>query len=348
MRLTQAWFGIALSLSLSAAHASAAIDAKTRDHLRALMNEGGALFEQNQVESARGKWLEVLQVIPIPAAAVWAARANVKLNQLRAAVELYERALAMQPNELWKGDAQQQAQAEAKQELAALEPRIPTLTIELDGLVLSDAVTVDGVNLDVAGLNQPQPLDPGAHVVVATRRGTSVTRRVELAEGQHETARMRFEPETSSPAWSPSSTAIGTPSSPAFTTATPPSHAGTQSDVVATPQTKTSTQQYAMLASFGIGAAGLIVGTTTGLMALSKHSSLKDSGCSSEECFDSDLQSQMDSYNKLRPIAAAGFIVAGIGAAAGLTLWLTKPEQESATGVSLVIGPGLLTAQGRY
>jgi len=339
MRLTQAWFGIALSLSLWAAPVSAAIDAKTRDHLRALMNEGGALFEQNQVESARAKWLEVLQVIPIPAAAVWAARANVKLNQLRAAVELYERALAMQPNELWKGDAQQQAQAEAKQELAALKPRIPTLTIELDGLVLSDAVTVDGVNLDVAGLNQPQPLDPGAHVVVATRKGKSVTRRVELAEGQHETARMRFEPETSSPV-------VAT--SPTVTGALTPSHAGAQPNMVATPQTKTTTQQYAMWTNFGIGAAGLIVGTTTGLMALGKHSSLKDSGCTSDECFDSDLQSQMDSYNKLRPIAAAGFIVAGVGAAAGLTLWLTKPKQESPTSVSLVIGPGLLTAQGRY
>ncbi|HMA95523.1 MAG TPA: hypothetical protein VKP30_22695 [Polyangiaceae bacterium] len=83
-----------------------------------------------------------------------------------------------------------------------------------------------------------------------------------------------------------------------------------------------------MWTSFGIGAAGLIVGSTTGFMALSKHSSLKDSGCTSDECFDSDLQSPMDSYNKLRPIAAAGFIVGGVGAAAGLTLWLTKPKQR--------------------
>src|SRR5512133_2072017 len=371
MRLIQAWFGIALSLSLCGAPASAAIDAKTRDHLRALMNEGGALFEQDQVEAARGKWLEVLQVMPIPAAALWAARANVKLGKLRAAAELYESALAMQPNELWKNDAQQRAQAEAKQEVAALMPRIPTLKFEMDGLVLPDAVTVDGVNRDVAGLTKPQPLDPGTYVVVATRNGKSVTQRVELAEGQQATMKLGFKPEAA-----PTSPGVfGTPTSPVATTptsssggtqlnaatptssradtrpnsATPTSNrTGTQPDVTATPQTKNSTQQYAMWTSFGIGAAGLIVGTTTGLMLLSKHSSLRDAGCTTDECFDPALQSDMDKYNKLRPISAAGFIVAGVSAAAGLTLWLTKPKQESASSVSMVIGPGILTAQGRY
>lgn len=346
MRLTQAWFGIALSLSLWGAPASAAVDAKTRDHLRDLMNEGGALFEQNEFEAARSKWQEVLKEVPIPAAALWVARATVKLGRLRAAVHFYESALAMQPNELWKNDAQQQAQAEAKQELAALNQRIPTLKIEIEGLV--DAVTVEGVSLDLSGLSKPQPLDPGTYVIVATYNEKSVTRRVELAEGQHQIVSLSFETETSSPAVPTSSAVIGTPTSSAAATAARSSNAGTQPDVAATAQTKNSTHQYAIWTSFGIGAAGLIVGTTAGLMALSKHSSLKGSGCSNDECFDPTLQSQMDSYNKLRPIAAAGLIVAGVGAAAGLTLWLARPKQESASGVRLVLGPGTLTAQGRY
>src|SRR5512145_980809 len=104
----------------------------------------------------------------------------------------------------------------------------------MDGLVLPDAVTVDGVNLDVTGLTKPQPFDPGTYVVVAMRNEKPVTQR----------------------------------------------NAATHPGVTATPQTKTktTTQQYAMWTCFGTGAAGMIVGTTTGLMVLSKHSNLKDAG----------------------------------------------------------------------
>ena len=46
-----------------------------------------------------------------------AAQANEKLGKLIAAAELYEAALLMQPNELWIGNTQQQAQEQALQAL---------------------------------------------------------------------------------------------------------------------------------------------------------------------------------------------------------------------------------------
>lgn len=351
MKHHRTWLAILFASSFWAGAASAAIDPKMRDHLRDLMNEGGVLFEQNQFEAARDKWVEVLQVMPIPGAALWAARANVKLHRFRAAVEHYQRAIAMQPNELWKGNAQQEAQAEAKQELAALTPRVPTLKIDVEGgLAATDAVTLDGGTVSVASLSAPLLLDPGRHVVVATRNGRSVSKELTVGEAQHQSVKLRFE-----------SVALNTSSAPLpALTRQPKSNSGisqhdvTQHDVSAPPQTQIETrtpnrnQDYAMWTSFGIGAAGLVLGTTAGLVAWSKHSSLMDSGCSSEQCTDPALQSKMESYNGLLPVATAGFVIAGVGAAAGLTLWLTAPKQASVGDVRFGIGPNGLAAQGNY
>jgi hypothetical protein len=335
---------LALSISIWVGPVRAALDDTTRNHLRKLMNEGGALFEQNQIEEARGKWLEVLRVMPLPGAALWAARATVKLGRLREALELYESAIKMERNELWKGDAQQMAQIEAKQELEPLRSRVPTLQVEIEGFSETDQVTVDGVSIEASGLGKPLLVDPGKHVVVATRSGKSVTKSVDLPEGRSHSITLSFEREAPNPP--PVVTPL--PASSQTQAGSAPSMATAPSAVATPPPTKTPIQQYAMWTSFGVGAAGLLVGATTGLVAVSKHSSLKDQGCSSTQCTDPALEKDMNSYNRLLPVATAGFIVAGIGAAAGVTLWLTKPKQESAGKVSLLVGPGSLVVKGQY
>ena len=84
---------------------------------------------------------------------------------------------------------------------------------------------------------------------------------------------------------------------------------------------------YALVA-FGVGGAGLIVGAITGFIAMGKHSDLEGK-CPDGKC-PADTQSDVDSYKSMGTISTIGFIVGGIGAAAGAVLWFTAPKETAA------------------
>jgi len=86
------------------------IDDSSRSAARALVKRGVDELNAGQAESALKRFTEALEVARVPTVAVWAAQANEKLGRLVAAAELYENAQLMQPNELWIGTTQQQAQ----------------------------------------------------------------------------------------------------------------------------------------------------------------------------------------------------------------------------------------------
>jgi hypothetical protein len=83
-----------------------------------------------------------------------------------------------------------------------------------------------------------------------------------------------------------------------------------------------------------------------GIIALGKHSDLSKS-CGGGSCGPSQ-QGELDSYHSVGLVSTIGFIVAGVGAAAGVTLLLVQPKGDSAPAASLVVGPGSLGAVGRF
>lgn len=101
--------------------------------------------------------------------------------------------------------------------------------------------------------------------------------------------------------------------------------------------------------SSGVGAAGIVVGSVSGLMALSKRDHLNDSGCVDGRC-PRALSGDVDTLNTYRTVSSAGFIVGGVGLAAGATFLFVLPRHERKSSAQLApwIGPGLAGMTGEF
>ena len=111
---------------------------------------------------------------------------------------------------------------------------------------------------------------------------------------------------------------------------------------------KRSTQRWLGYASLGVGAAGLAFGTTAGLIAWSKYSSIKSECGGSENCKDTVYDQRTPSYDGWRNVSTVGFIVAGVGAAAGVFLLLVHPRQSASARASVTVAPGALLLKGAF
>ncbi len=96
----------------------------------------------------------------------------------------------------------------------------------------------------------------------------------------------------------------------------------------------------------GVGAAGAVFGATTGIMAVSKHGQLSGD-CPYHQC-PRDYWSDSKSFDTLRHLTTIGFVVAGVGAATGVTLLLTRPKIESQPVASLWLAPACAGVKGTF
>lgn len=199
---------------------------------------------------------------------------------------------------------------EAEKRAKALEPKLPKLTVVVAGAPADAEVTRDGVALGTASMGVPLPVNPGAHVLVVHAKGhedTSVN--VSLAEGEAKRVELKL-------------------GAPKKEVARGPGAGGTDSD--ARPLSPL------VYIGFGTALAGVAVGTITGLMAVGKASTAKDS-CPNNECSPSGLDA-VDSGRTFATISTIGFIVGGVGAGVGVYgLLFAKPK--SSTSVAVSVGP---------
>jgi hypothetical protein len=240
---------------------------------------------------------------------------------------------------------QLQAQRDAKEALKSLKERIPTIKVEIKGaLDILAKVAIDDKPFESATLSTPQLLDPGNHVVRATTKdGRLLTESVTLAESESKTVSLDL-----SKAVAPvNATAAPAPVSavPVTPAALPTNSAVSSSNPEPGPRSKRSTQQWAGYASLGVGAAGLVLGTTAGLIAWSKYSNIKGQ-CGGRDCEGGVYDRENPSYETLKTVSTVGFIVAGVGAATGATLLLVRPKDTAAPRASLTAGPGSLVLAG--
>lgn len=316
-----------------------AIDASSRAASRKLVNDGVALYQQGRYEEARAKFMGALEVAKVPTVVVWAAQAHERLGKLLAALELYERALLMQPNELWIGQIQQQAQQQAQKSSDSLKDRIPIVRIEVEGSTTADfEVTVDAVTVPHGLLASERPLDPGEHSFSVSRGGRTLEQRVKLELGERRTVSLRL-PDAES---STQVTAIPTVPLPveAIDTPIPAS--------VVSPDRRSDALPYVAWTSLGIGAAALAVGIAGGITVAAKHASLRGDGCSNDTCEGDTFNRRVSSYNNWRTVSTVGFLAGGVGAALGFTLLWVGHRHESAPHAALTLGPGHLQVRGAF
>lgn len=187
-------FGLIVALALAAwTNPARALDDSDKESIRVLSNEAAADYEQHQYEAAREKFSRAYKIAQVPKLAVWAARANEKLGHLVAAYELYRQALSLQPNDLWKADAQQQAQGDAQRELDQLQQRIAQLDIVIEGANADEvSVKVDNVPVPSALLGVRRFTDPGQRQIVGQHGDEIVTETATLAEGEKKQVILKF------------------------------------------------------------------------------------------------------------------------------------------------------------
>lgn len=320
----------------------------TRAAARELAQQGIDAYQSEDYANANLKLEKAYRLFSTPTLGLWSARSRMRLGQWVKAAERYREATRASAA---VGDSamQQQAQKEAAEELASLTPRIPALTIELeggDGAGIS--LTLDGAALSSELFGVRIPVNPGQHRIVATRGGQRAEAEVRVAEREHKRVPLRFAamaaaavteaakpaPKTSAPVTQqvtapPMATAVAAPA----VTHTSPAEAAARAELAPTPGTEMPLAATAAtgaqprdqagvplrpiaIAALALGGVGLVASGVTALMALGK--------CSRGDCASNRDKEKYDS------LATASTVTGWAGAAlaaGGLVTWLVAPER---------------------
>ncbi len=320
---------VALALLAAAALAPSVLHAAPPDDCadpkvaaRALAEHGYALYEEGKYPEAVEVLTEADKLYHAPTLVFAIGRARAASGKLLEAKAAFQRVVdePIPPNAT---KAFRDAQRMAKDELAAVDKRIPSVQIAVHGGGAHGLrVTID--DADVAGFraDQPVPVNPGTHRVTAVPfGGVGVSKTVDVAEGAHLTVDLELA--GAGPAAAPPAPPPPPPPPPARGSIVP------------------------AIVGFGVGAFGFALGIGAGVSAKSSASDLK-SKCGGDVCPSTPaLQDEYSSAKSMSAASTAGFVIGGIGAAAGVVLIVLRPGGQPAS-VGVAIGPSSATLTGRF
>lgn len=271
---------------------------------RTLAQEGYNALRDKDYATAADRFTRALALVHAPTLLRDLARAQVGLGKLVDAHENYSRIIreGVAPNAPapWA-----KALADAKEEIEAIPPRLPWITITVEGPT-EPGVTIDGVPIAAASLGVKRPIDPGRHEIRALGAGYYTAKKwVTLKEG--ESLNVAFELEEAPP------------------DAPPKREEDSKGQVVVT-FAEPAWRKPAMISAFAIGGAGLALGSVTGILALTKHGKLS-TDCARGVCGPGQ-KADLDNYHTFGQLATIGFVVAGVGAATGTLLLFMRPQPQ--------------------
>ena len=207
----------------------------------------------------------------------------------------------------------------ASSALLALEPRMPSLRVTVQGAPAGAKVrlTLDGAPFEPS--SEPLYVDPGEHVVGATvDGGATASQRVMATAGKaEEPVTLDFAPAAAPP---------------------PP----------VAPAAASSGGSYVPAAiALGVGLVGVGIGIGTGAASLGKVHDLK-AACPQNPCSD-DHASLADSARALGTVSTVAFIVGGLGLGTGAVLLVVrKSSAKYAPATAVRAAPGSLWLEGAF
>jgi hypothetical protein len=304
-----------------------------RASARALAAEGYDALERKDYAKAVDRFRHADALVHAPTISVDLARSLVGLGRLVEASERYQlvlrEGLPKNAPASWK-KALDDAQAEA----ADLEPRLAWIVIHVMG-PLDPEVTINGDKVPEGAIGARRAADPGSCTVRATADGFEPEEQtIALQEGGEQTVTLVLKRAPAGP-------------KPAAEPQAGPAQA--------TPAKPDNSRIPAWVA-YGVGGAGLIVGSITGVLALGAHSNL-EAECPSGECQPHDdaehaqMSSELSRYHTFGTISGIGFGVAIAGAATGTVLLLTGSKEKSRPAKAAIwpeLGPGKVGVAGRF
>jgi len=308
---------------------------------REIAKEGLAAYDAGRYEEANDKLSRALEVVGVPTLALFTARSNVKLGRWVRASELYFIATRLSA----KGSAeaiQLNAQRDAEKERSELLPRIPRLTVVIEGASRNEvSLSLDEQPVARALIGTSQLVDPGRHVVFAKRGNEEVRDEVTTIERENRTTTLVFKA---------SQLLAQTPQPDSIAKGVVAATDQPKAERLANSSSSTSggTQATVGWVSLGVGSAGLFVGAGTGIWLLAERSRLHNAGCNGGTCY-TDQKDETDRFNNMRIVSGVGFVSGAVLATAGLTLILSAPKQRaSAAGTMLVVGPNFASVRGCF
>lgn len=284
-----------------AAHAQAPSSAD-RATARTLAQEGYEALRDHDYAKALDRFNRANQLVRAPTLLRDLARAQVGLGRLVDAHETYSAIL----REGVSDEAPQpwlKAVEDAKAELAALSPRLPWVIITVSGPA-HPRVTIDGAPVPESSLGVKRAADPGRHELRALAPGYYTAKKtISLKEG--ETVNIAFDLEDAPPDAAPKSE----------------DEAGTVS--VATVKDP-AWRKPVTIGAFALGGAGIVVGSVTGILAMTKHDQLA-TDCFERKCGPNE-KGTLSNYRTLGMVSTIGFVAGGVATAAGVVLVLVRPQ----------------------
>lgn len=345
------WFGTSLAslLIVGASYTFHVPIAEAQDDLersgaREAAGRGLDAYSQKRFADALDLFKRAESVVHAPTHLLYMARSAAELGQLVLARETYLKVVHEQlPANA--SNAFKEAKAAAATELAALEPRIPKLRIELQGDPKHAAqITLDGRSLSHALVGVAIPVDPGQHTLRATSAGMKPAETtIAVPESTQQVAELKLEAE--------SVAAPATNVAPLVS-----SQSGPQ------PHAEEQRPNYLRIASYaaaGVGVIGLGVGTYFAFRAKSKgddgdalYAKYECPNCSATQK-DAVINSD-DASASASTMSAVGFITGGVGIAAAVSLFVLssghseRAPNSGAAQVSPYVGPGAIGVFGRF
>ena len=279
------------------------------------LKEGFALKQQGRFEEAYPHLAASVRIAPSLKGLLNLADCEESLHKLLDAERHWNDAI----------DAAKRANAtafrdEAQSRLDALAKRMPHLTLRLAPQSPPSAVVVlDGGPLPPALLGTAIPADPVTHIIVVHAEGhADKTIEVPLSEGEQKEVPLEAGP-GEAPTVIPSATAPPSASSAAEPPPSPPPPASSATEASAPPTPPLRIAGYVI---GGVGLAGLVAGSVTGIFALAKRGDV-DAHCdtSGKVCDQAGLSAISDART-FATVSTIAFVAGGVAVAAGATLVL--------------------------
>lgn len=317
-------FALALALGLATLTAPAAADdaggegdAAVRYAARFVAERGASALERNELDEALRLFNVAEQLFHAPTLVLAIAQTEARLGRWAEAHRHYQAVIdeALPPR---SPPAFRKAQATARDELAALEPRIPRITLEVVGHDGPVQVRVDGKPVPNETIEAGMLVSPGRHDVVVVAGDEVRVAEVKVAPKERKAVTIDF----SEPLAGGSATRT------------------TGGDAVV--------DWWWPATAYGLGVAGFAVGAATGIMALDDASALRDQCQPGTTACPPAARSLEDSARTLGTVSTIGFVVGGVGVVTGTVLLLVDRVSLGSDDVALEVGPGSLGLRGRF
>lgn len=152
---------------------------------RAALREGLVLRDKGALEDALARLASAYDLVPTPVTGFELGKTHMMLGHVLQAHELFKKVVRMAPS-LEESTRSQTSRDEAARLARELEPRIPSLRLELTLPAEATAIVrVDDEEIPVTGAVTMRAVDPGAHEIVAKAGdGPDEVLLVEVAEGE--------------------------------------------------------------------------------------------------------------------------------------------------------------------